>query len=115
MRKLLVIFLCAIGISVYAAEYASSMPPSTMMQSVNNAGYMTTGSTYTSTVYEIGSSTPTTSLPGRTICKGLPGKDDGTYDPNNPQFAPIGDVVLPLLLMALIYALMAFRIKSIKQ
>lgn len=32
-----------------------------------------------------------------------PGTESG-YDPANPQFSPLGDAVLPLLLMALLFA-----------
>ena len=76
---------------------------------------MTTGSTYSSEVYDVGSNSPTTRSSSVRKAGGPGGGDNSGYDPNNPQFAPIGDVVLPLLLMALIYALMAFRRKSTKR
>lgn len=115
MRRILSIFLCAIGISVYAVEYApfaSDLPSSTVMQSVNNSGYMTSGSTYRSTVYEIGSPTPSAPSSGRSIRKAPPGTGgESTYDPNNPQFSPIGDALLPLLIMALAYMVIRVRRK----
>ena len=120
MRKMLAIFLCAIGISVYAVEYApfaSDLPPSAAMQSVNNSGYMTSGSTYRSAVYEIGSSTPSAPSSGRSIRKAPPGTGgESGYDPNNPQFSPIGDALLPLLLMALLYGVgsVLYRRRKIK-
>ena len=76
------------------------------MQSVNNASFMSSGSTHASTIYEVKSSTPEAT--GRSIRKAPPGKDDGTHDPNNPQFSPIGDAVLPLLALAILYAAFLF-------
>ncbi len=117
MRKMLAIFLCAIGISVYAVEYApfaSDLPPSAAMQSVNNTDYMTVGSSYSSEVYAVGSYSPS-HAPAVGPRKAPPGTGgESTYDPNNPQFSPIGDVLLPLLLMALAYALVAYRRKYMK-
>ena len=114
MRNMLTIFLCAIGISVYAVEYApfaSDWPPSAAMQSVNNTGYMTVGSSYSSDVYAVGSYSPS-SAPAAGPRKAPPGTGgESGYDPNNPQFAPIGDAVLPLLLMALAYMVIRVRRK----
>ena len=106
MRRILSIFLCAIGISVYAVEYApfaSDWPPSAAMQSVNNTGYMTVGSSYSSDVYAVGSYSPS-HAPAVGPRKAPPGTGgESTYDPNNPQFSPIGDALIPLLLFALAY------------
>ena len=106
MRKMLAIFLCAIGISVYAVDYApfaSSVPPSAAMQSVNNTDYMTVGSSYSSDVYAVGSYSPS-HAPAVGPRKAPPGTGgESTYDPNNPQFSPIGDALIPLLLFALAY------------
>ncbi len=106
MRKMLAIFLCTIGISVYAVDYApfaSSLPPSAAMQSVNNTDFMTVGSSYSSDVYAVGSYSPS-HAPAVGPRKAPPGTGGGsTYDPNNPQFSPIGDALFPLLLFALAY------------
>lgn len=114
MRRILSIFLCAIGISVYAVDYApfaSSVLPSAAMQSVNNSGYMTVGSSYSSDVYAVGSYSPS-HAPAVGPRKAPPGTGgESTYDPNNPQFSPIGDAVLPLLLMALAYMVIRVRRK----
>ena len=67
---------------------------------------MSSSSSYSSDIYDIGASAP--SSDGRSIRKAPPGKDDGTHDPNNPQFAPIGDAVLPLLALAILYAAFLF-------
>ena len=114
MRKMLAIFLCAIGISVYAVEYApfaSDLPTSAAMQSVNNTDYMTVGSSYSSDVYAVGAYSPS-HAPAVGPRKAPPGTGgESTYDPNNPQFSPIGDAVLPLLLMALTYMVIRVRRK----
>ena len=106
MRRILSIFLCTIGISVYAVDYApfaSSLPPSAAMQSVNNTDYMTVGSSYSSDVYAVGSYSPS-HAPAVGPRKAPPGTGgESTYDPNNPQFSPIGDALIPLLLFALAY------------
>ena len=103
------IFVWAIGIAVYASDYtpfAADMQPSMTMQSVNTSGYMVSGSMYSSNVYEVGSTSPTSSSPGSPIRKAPPGVggESDDYDPDNPQFAPIGDAVEPMLLMALVLA-----------
>ena len=106
MRRILSIFLCTIGISVYAVDYApfaSSLPPSAAMQSVNNTDFMTVGSSYSSDVYAVGSYSPS-HAPAVGPRKAPPGTGgESTYDPNNPQFSPIGDALIPLLLFALAY------------
>lgn len=110
MRKLLAILVCTIGIAVYASDYtpfAADMQPSITMQSVNTSGYMVSGSMYSPIVYEVGSTSPTSSSPGNPIRKAPPvitGGESDDYDPKNPQFAPIGDAVEPMLLMALALA-----------
>jgi hypothetical protein len=108
MRKLLMIFVWAIGIAVYATDYtpfAADMQPSMTMQSVNTSGYMVSGSMYSSAVYEVGSSSPTSPPPGSPIRKAPPGTGgESNYDPDNPQFASIGDAVGPMLLMVLAFA-----------
>lgn len=107
MRKLLAILVCTIGIAVYASDYtpfAADMQPSMTMQSVNTSGYMVSGSMYSPNVYEVGSTSPTSSSSGSPIRKAPPVVDGDGYDPDNPQFAPIGDAVGPMLLMALALA-----------
>lgn len=119
MRKLLMIVVWAIGIAVYASDYtpfAADMQPSMTMQSVNTSGYMVSGSMYSSNVYEVGSTSPTSSSPGSPIRKAPPGPggESDDYDPDNPQFAPIGDPVVPMLLMALAGLIYLRRKKVIK-
>ena len=46
--------------------------------------------------------------PARGIRTATPGVDDSNYDPKNPNFGPVGDAVLPLLLMSLAFAGMTY-------
>ncbi|MBR1425852.1 MAG: hypothetical protein IJ581_00205 [Paludibacteraceae bacterium] len=104
MKAFFVSILCIISMGLCAADFTPATTPSTTMQSVNNASYMSSGSTYTSNVYEVGAYSPAAHAPARAPRKTPPGTDNSGYDPNNPQFAPIGDAVLPLLLMAVLFA-----------
>ena len=116
MRRYIIILLCLIGIQVYAADYVpyvvTSTAPAASMQSVNNTSYMSSGSTYSSAVYTVNSESPYAAASGRGVRKAPPGTDDTGHDPSNPQFSPIGDAVIPLLIMALIYMLVAYRRKT---
>jgi len=115
MRHTLIVILCIIGIHAYAFNYAPfSAPkqtPAARMHSVNDITYMSSGSSYSPSVYEIDM---TNDQPARSIRRaGGPGGTDNTgYDPSNPQFSPIGDAVIPLLIMALIYMIVAYRRKT---
>ena len=108
-KKLVLIFLfgCLYTVS-HAVEYApfatSGIAPAATMQSVNNSGYMSSGSTYASSVYEVGSSAPSRSGARKAPPSVTPGTESKDYDPNNPQFAPLADACLPLMLLAVAYA-----------
>lgn len=110
MKRLILIFLCFFGLTLYAVEHApvNSSPDanSMMMPSVNNNAFMSSGSTYSSAVYEIGSYSPTKS-PVRKAPPSTGGESD--YDPNNPQFAPIADALILLIILAFSYALYIMR------
>lgn len=110
MKRMITILICSLAINLFAVNFTPFVEPANVplaeMQSVNNASFMSSGSTHASTIYEVESSTPEAT--GRSIRKAPPGKDDGTHDPNNPQFAPIGDAVLPLLALAILYAAFLF-------
>ena len=110
MKRMITILICSLAINLFAVNFTPFVEPANVplaeMQSVNNASFMSSGSTHASTIYEVKSSTPEAT--GRSIRKAPPGKDDGTHDPNNPQFSPIGDAVLPLLALALLYAAFLF-------
>jgi len=107
---MITILICSLAINLFAVNFTPFVEPANVplaeMQSVNNASFMSSGSTHASTIYEVKSSTPEAT--GRSIRKAPPGKDDGTHDPNNPQFSPIGDAVLPLLALAILYAAFLF-------
>ena len=107
---MITILICSLAINLFAVNFIPFVEPANVplaeMQSVNNASFMSSGSTHASTIYEVKSSTPEAT--GRSIRKAPPGKDDGTHDPNNPQFSPIGDAVLPLLALAILYAAFLF-------
>ena len=105
MKRLIGILICFISIVAYAVDYtpfASQYTVETPMRSVNNASYMSSGSVYTSEVYAVGASGPA-SAPSRPRYA-PPGTDNSGYDPNNPQFAPLGDAFITLLLMVMAYA-----------
>jgi len=103
MKRLLAILCCAIGISAYALDYTpmQATAPSATMQSVNNNAYMSSGSNYTSSVCEVGAATPSRAAGPRKVA---PGTDDSGHDPSNPNFGPVGDALIPLLLMVVAYA-----------
>jgi len=103
MRPILAILICSIGISAYAIDFTTTqaIAPTATMQSVNNNVYMSSGSTYSAEVYDVGAYSPSQAAGVR---KSSPGKDNSGYDPSNPQFSPLGDAVLPLMLMALALA-----------
>ena len=110
MKRMITILICSLAINLFAVNFTPFVEPANVplaeMQSVNNASFMSSGSTHASTIYEVESSTQEAT--GRSIRKAPPGKDDGTHDPNNPQFSPIGDAVLPLLALAILYAAFLF-------
>ena len=110
MKRMITILICSLAINLFAVNFTPFVEPANVplakMQSVNNASFMSSGSTYASTIYEVESSTQEAT--GRSIRKAPPVKDDGTHDPNNPQFSPIGDAVLPLLALAILYAAFLF-------
>lgn len=67
---------------------------------------MSSGSTFTSTVYSVGASAPSPTARPRKAPPG--GGGESGYDPNNPQFSPIGDALWPMLWMILAYGIVAF-------
>ena len=104
MRRIITIVLCFFGFSLYAVEYTPIIPqtqaPTIDMQPVNNTAFMSSGSTYSPAVYEVGAYSPAKP----SIRKAPPSTGgESTYDPNNPQFAPLTDALIPLFLFALGY------------
>ena len=115
MKKLFVIFISAISIGAIAVnptnEEKTSEEFSATINSVNNPSYLSTGSAYSSSVSEVGADAPMNS-PMRKAGGGGPGAVDPTQpaqnDPQNPQFSPVGDAVLPLLLMAMAFGAVVY-------
>lgn len=111
MKKIVVILmlsLVGIGVKAVNQTFVATQPtPAATMQSVNGTGAMSTGSAYSSDVYEVGSQSPT-SGPHRAKMDGddFPVLDPSkpTTDPNNPQYGPLGDAVLPFTLLSMVAA-----------
>ena len=125
MKQLLIILLCSISLSISAADYlpfSAPMPmPYSTMTSVNQSSYMTTGSKYKPSVHAIEASSPIAYAPGRPRRSGFndigTGQEVGSggvdsYDPTNTQFSPVGSALIPLLIMALLYAVVLYRRKT---
>jgi hypothetical protein len=120
MKKQLIIIslMLLVPFAVWAQRYDAQQPsygavtPSVTFRSTSGT-YMSSGSTYSSAVFEIGSSSPS-SAPASGPRKGPPSVTPGTpsddYDPNNPTL-PLGDALLPLMLMALAYMVIRVRRK----
>lgn len=110
MRPILAILICSIGISAYAIDFTTTqaIAPTATMQSVNSTEYMSNGSAYSSIVYAVGSSSP--SRAGVRKAPPSVGTEvtEGGYDPTNPQFSPLGDALIPLLLMASAFAVFTY-------
>ena len=129
MKKQIIILLLALIIpcAAFAHGYTERQPafgaiaPSVSFRSTSGA-YMSTGSAYSSTVHEVGSYSPAAHAPGSGPRKAggfndIPVDNDDTedptgdgYDPTNPQL-PLGDALLPLMLMALVYMVIRVRRK----
>ena len=110
MKKIvLILMLSLVGVGVKAVNqtFVATQPtPTATMKSVNGTGAMSTGSAYSSTVYEVGSQSPT-SGPRRAKMDddGFPeiGKDvESGEQIDNPNFGPVGDAVLPFTLLSLV-------------
>lgn len=120
MKKLLIIIslMLLVPFAVWAQRYDAqqssygAVPPSVTFRSTSGT-YISSGSTYSSTVFEIGSSSPSSapaSGPRKAPPDVTPGTPSDGYDPSNPTL-PLGDAVLPLLLMALTYMVIRVRRK----
>lgn len=110
---MITILICSLAINLFAVNFIPFVEPANVplaeMQSVNNVSFMSSGSTYSSDIYDIDASAPS-SYRHSVRKSGLPGTggESTGYDPNNPQFSPIGDAVLPLLALAILYAAFLF-------
>lgn len=113
MKKLFLILMGVISLSAYAVDYTPVMQanaPMNTMQSVNSNGIMSSGSAFAPSIHEIGAEAPSRAAAG--VRKAPPGTGgESSYDPTNPQFSPVGDALIPLLLMAMAYAVYILRRK----
>ena len=109
-RIIYIILIGSLCARLHAADNAPfaavNSVPSATMQSVNSSAYMSSGSTFTSTVYSVGASAPSPTASPRKAPPG--GGGESGYDPNNPQFSSIGDALWPMLWMILAYGIVAF-------
>ena len=116
MKRFLAIIASGLCLSLYAVEYSPIIPytqaPMMDMRSVNNSAYMSSGSTHSPVVYEVGAYNVGTTSPAMGPRKAPPGTGGvSDYDPANPQFAPLNDALIPLLLLALGYGIYCLRRK----
>ena len=123
MKKQLIIIslMLLVPFAVWAQRYDAqqpsygAVPPSVTFRSTSGA-YMSTGSAYSSTVHEVGSYSPAAHAYGSRPRKSgfndiTTGGESTDYDPNNPNL-PLGDAILPLMLMALAYMVIRVRRKK---
>lgn len=117
MRKFIVILICAFGITGYAVSQqqlaTQAVTPAVNMQSVNNSSFMSSGSSYSSAVMEVGASGPHRAKKD----DGFPSVTPGTpadVDPNNPQYGPVGDALIPLMLCAGAYLIIRARRRMVR-
>ncbi len=119
MRRMIMFILCVVVCAQvsYAdtfrrTEYLAnpdcgSFSTAPYIRSVNSASFLSTGSSYSSEVFEVGSSdlsSDSESGTGRGIRKAPPGTGGvSDYDPTNPQFAPVGGAMIPLLVFVLVF------------
>ena len=102
MKRVLLPILCVLSVALHAADFTPISPPSASMQSVNNTAFMSSGSTYSPAVYEVGAYSP--AKPSiRKAPSSTTGEEVSDYDPDNPRFAPLTDALIPLFLFALGY------------
>lgn len=105
MKKLSILISMLLVSTLTFAQIAVSYPNAraqmeVVMLSVNQSNICTTGSRYSSQVYEVGATSPVASSP---IRKAPPSEGIGEetdYDPSNAQYGPVPDGTLFMLLLA---------------
>ena len=111
MRRFIIILFCALGMQLYAVEYTPFAAPTTApvatMRSVNNTTHMASGTTYAPTVYAVGASAPSHAGVRKAPPSVTP-ETPADVDPANTNYGPIGDAVIPLILMGMAYAMYVF-------
>ncbi len=112
MRQLIIILICALGMQLYAVEYTPfasnrATAPVAAMHSVNNTTHMASGTTYAPTVYAVGASAPSHAGVRKAPPSVTP-ETPADVDPANTNYGPVGDALIPLLLMGMAYAMYVF-------
>jgi len=116
MRKFIVILICAFGITGYAVSQqqlaTQAVAPTVNMQSVNNSSMMSSGSAYSSEVQSVGATGP-----HKAKKEDFPTINPGTSTTdefNNPQYGPVGDALIPLMLCAGAYLIIRARRRMVR-
>jgi len=117
MKKILGIMVFVLGITGYAAaqSFQQAVAPAVNMQSVNNSSMMTSGSSYSSAVQEVGAYSP--AGPHKAKKDELPTVDPtqpAEVDPQNTQYGPVGDALIPLMLCAGAYLIIRARRRMVR-
>ena len=109
MKRFIIILFCALGIQLYAVEYTPfasnrATAPAAAMHSVNSTTHMASGSTYAPAVYAVGASAPSHG-PRKVGPPSVNPEDKADVDPTSPNYGPVGDALIPLILMGMAYAI----------
>ena len=118
MKKFIAILICAFGITGYAVSQqqlaTQAVAPTVNMQSVNNSSMMSSGSAYSSEVQSVGATGPHRA---KKDGEGFPVINEGTTTTdefNNPQYGPVGDALIPLMLCAGAYLIIRARKRMVR-
>ena len=118
MKKILGIMVFVFGIAGYAAaqSFQQAVAPAVNMQSVNNSSMMSSGSSYSSPIQAVGAYSPAGPHKAKKD-DGFPeiGKDvESSEEINNPQYGPVGDALIPLMLCAGAYLIIRARRRMVR-
>ncbi len=118
MKKILGIMVFVLGIAGYAAaqSFQQAVAPAVNMQSVNNSSMMMSGSSYSSPIQEVGAYSPAGPHKAKKDGDDFPVLDPTKTgdDPNNPQYGPVGDALIPLMLCAGAYLILRARRRMVR-
>lgn len=118
MKKILGIMVFVLAIASYATaqSFQQAVAPAVNMQSVNNSSMMTSGSSYSSAVQEVGAYSPAGPHKAKKDGDDFPVLDPNKTgdDPNNPQYGPVGDALIPLMLCAGAYLIVRARRRMVR-
>ena len=119
MKKILGIMVFVLGIAGYAAaqSFQQAVAPAVNMQSVNNSSMMTSGSSYSSPIQAVGAYSPAGPHKAKKDDDGFEVIDPNTpssEEINNPQYGPVGDALIPLMLCAGAYLIIRARRRIVR-